>query len=65
MNRAQKGDTWPVGEATVLKGHKSIRDIVSNVLIFAPGRFKLMRFIISGVKIPAQILSARLEILES
>lgn len=55
MKRLQKGDIFPVADATVLKGHRSIIEMVSLVLKLAPGRLALSRAVMGGVKILSQV----------
>jgi hypothetical protein len=62
VKRAQKGERVVVGEATVLKGQRSIRFRMSGFVRFAPGGAALRRDVMFGAKLESHLLEAFLPI---
>ena len=60
----QKGETSPVGELTVSKGQRSIREIVCLVSRFALLRSEVSREVILGTKVLANAALASLPLME-
>lgn len=65
MKRLQNGEMVPVGDATVLKGQRSMRSMVSSLVRLAPTKFAFRRDVMFGVKMSAQIPWAAFLILDS